>query len=590
MRRVRLSGLLLGLLAVFALVAAGCGGSDDQGSSGSKESNTTPQQGKQGGKLTYLAAADVDYIDPGQTYYTFGYQVLYATNRSLYAFAPEDKQKPRADLADGDPQISSDKKQITVKIKTGIKYAPPVNREVKSADIKYAFERAFSANVPSGYATSYFGDIVGAPSEPTKGVKPISGITTPDDQTIVFKLKRPVAVATAAALVMPISVPVPKEYAEKYDKSSPTDYDQFAAFTGPYMVKNDASGKLTGRDPGKRIELVRNPNWDASTDVRPAHLDEIVVEEGNADATVATRKIVDGSHLINGSDLAPTPSVLRDVVRKHKTQVQIIPAGGAHNMSLNTTIKPFDDLNVRKAVLAGFDRGAMLLTRGGTVAGDMPTHFLPPNIPGFDEAGGMKGPGVDFLNTTGKPNPQLSAEYFRKAGYADGKYDGGPQLLMVGVSSGIARDAAEVAKEQLTNMGFDLRLRLVSPDAMLTKFCRVPKAEVAVCPNNSWYKDFADAQTLLDPTFNGANILPTGNSNTSQLDVPAINAAMRQAETVIDPAGRAKAWARIDQMITEQAPAVPWSWDKTALIRSKDVGGVVTLMNDGWDLSYTSVR
>ncbi len=39
---------------------------------------------------------------------------------------------------------------------------------------------------------------------------------------------------------MPITVPVPEEYAEKFDKKSPTDYDQYVAFTGPYMVKNDA--------------------------------------------------------------------------------------------------------------------------------------------------------------------------------------------------------------------------------------------------------------------------------------------------------------------------------------------------------------
>ena len=174
MRKMRLSRLMLGLFAVLALVAAGCGGSDDEGSGGGKDSNTSPVEGKQGGKLTYLAAADVDYVDPGQTYYSFAYQVLYATNRSLYAFAPEDTEKPRADLADGDPQISEDKKQITIKIKSGIKYAPPVNREVTTKDIKYAFERAFSANVPSGYATSYFGDIVGAPTEPTKGIKPTS--------------------------------------------------------------------------------------------------------------------------------------------------------------------------------------------------------------------------------------------------------------------------------------------------------------------------------------------------------------------------------------------------------------------------------
>ena len=75
MRRVRLSALLIGLIAVLALVAAGCGGSDSEcGGSGDSESGA-PVKGKQGGDLTFLAAADVDYLDPGQTYYTFGYQV-----------------------------------------------------------------------------------------------------------------------------------------------------------------------------------------------------------------------------------------------------------------------------------------------------------------------------------------------------------------------------------------------------------------------------------------------------------------------------------------------------------------------------------
>src|SRR5215207_3424035 len=128
MRRVRLSALLIGLIAILALVAAGCGG--DTGGS-------APAEGKQGGDLTFLAAADVDYLDPGQSYYTFGYFVLYSTNRPLYSFAPGDEE-PQPDLADGEPQISDDKKEITVKIKTGVKYAPPVDREVKSEDIKYA--------------------------------------------------------------------------------------------------------------------------------------------------------------------------------------------------------------------------------------------------------------------------------------------------------------------------------------------------------------------------------------------------------------------------------------------------------------------
>ena len=60
---------------------------------------------------------------------------------------------------------------------------------------------------------------------------------------------------------------------------------------------------------------------------------------------------------------------------------------------MNTTIPPFDDVDVRRAVIAGFDREAMRLTFGGEASGDIATHFLPPGIQGFDEAGGLKGPG-----------------------------------------------------------------------------------------------------------------------------------------------------------------------------------------------------
>ena len=56
------------------------------------------------------------------------------------------------------------------------------------------------------------------------------------------------------------------------------------------MYKNDASGKLVGRTPGKRIELVRNPNWDAKTDYRPAYLDSITVQEGNDDSVSSSRR------------------------------------------------------------------------------------------------------------------------------------------------------------------------------------------------------------------------------------------------------------------------------------------------------------
>ncbi len=587
MRRSFQWTIILGVLLALTLGVAACGGDDSGGGSESGSNQGTPAEGKQGGKLTELWTDDTDNIDPGITYYQMGFQINAATQKSLYNYKPEDAVNQVPDLAESDPQISDDGKTVTVKIKSGVKFSPPVNREVTSKDVKYAIERGFFNTVNNGYAGAYFGDLEGAKVGAKPGAK-IKGITTPDDTTIEFHLTKGVGGVLAGALALPLSAPVPEEYASKFDKQNPSTYGQNQVATGPYMIENDASGKAIGYQAGRRIHLVRNPNWDKSLDFKPAYLDEIDMPQGNDDTTVASRKILDGDSMING-DFSPDPAILKQVVTKQKDQLTLVPNGGGRWVAMNTTIKPFDDVNVRRAVIAGFDREAMRLTRGGALIGDIPTHFIPPEVPGFEEAGGLKGPGIDFMS---KPagDAALSAEYFKKAGYASGKYEGKEPLLMIGTSEGVAQKAAEVAKENFAKMGFNVRLRLVTQDAMYTKFCNSPPAKVAICPNVGWLKDFSDAQTYLDPTFNGANILQTGNSNWSQLNDPELNKMMDDAKTITDPQERADAWGAIDKKLTELAPAVDWVWDKTPLIRSKNVNGASSAFLGQWDLAFTSLK
>jgi peptide/nickel transport system substrate-binding protein len=458
---------------------------------------------------------------------------------------------------------------------------------VTSADVKYAIERGFFNTVNNGYVGNYFGDVVGAKPAAKPGTT-VAGIETPDDRTIVFELERGSGGVLAGALALPLSAPVPEEYARRFDKANPSTYGQNQVATGPYMIENDAAGKATGYQAGRRIHLVRNPNWDARIDYRPAYLDEIDMPQGNDDTTVASRRVLDGKRTLSG-DFSPPAAVLADAAGSRRDQLALVPSGGLRYVSLNTTVPPFDDLDVRRAVVAGFDRNAMRLSRGGELLGDIPTHILSPGVPGFEEAGGLKGPGLDFMaHPSG--DPDLAAEYFRKAGYDSGRYEGGGELLMVGTSEGVNQKAAEVAQENLEKLGFDVRLRLTTQDAMLTRFCTVPSANVAVCPNMGWGKDFADAQTLLAPIFDGDNIAPQNNANTAELDVPEINTAMDEAALLTDPKERAEAWARIDRMVTEQAPVVPWIWDKTALLRSADVNAVPNEFTSQWDLAWTSLR
>ena len=580
------------LALVLSLTAVACGSSSSTSTGSSSKVGAVPTEqsltGKTGGKLTVLASSDVDYIDPGAAYYQFTFMVTTATQRALYSFGPDDAIDAVPDLATEAPDVSSDGKTVTVKIRSDVKFSPPVNRAATSADVKYAVERAFLPTVANGYAGAYFGDIIGVKEFQDGKAKEISGIETPDATTIVFNLNRGTGGVVAGALALPISAPVPKEYAAKFDAKNPSTYGVNQVATGPYMIEADAKGALTGYEPGKKIDLVRNPNWDRATDFRKAYLDTINIEEGNDDTTVASRQILQGNGQVNG-DFGPPPPVLKQIVSSTPDQLALTPSGGLRYVSLNTTMAPFDDLNVRKAVLAVFDREAMRATRGGPLLGPIANHFIPPEMGGFDEAGGLTGTGVDFLKYP-KGNLALAKEYMKKGGFPSGMYTGGQELLMVGTSGGAAQKSSEVAAAQLEKLGFKPKLRLVTQDSMYTKFCNVPKAEVVICPNVGWLKDFADPQTILDPTFNGKNIVDVNNSNWPQLNVASINSAMDQAEVVVGSDARNKAWADIDRQITAQAPAVPWIWDDTANIRSTDVAGVINKFNSNWDLSFTSLK
>ena len=139
-------------------------------------------------------------------------------------------------------------------------------------------------------------------------------------------------------------------------------------------------------------------------------------------------------------------------------------------------------------------------------------------------------------------------------------------------------------------MGFKTKLRLVTRDTMLTRFCQVPKSDVNVCPSFGWAQDFADPQTVLDPTFNGENILQVSNSNWSELDDPSVNAAIDKAKTIVDPDERAQAWADVNKKIVAQAPAIPYMWDYQQVVASPDVRGVQNGYSTTWDWDFTSLR
>ena len=360
-------------------------------------------------------------------------------------------------------------------------------------------------------------------------------------------------------------------------------------FTGPYKVETDEAGTLTGYEPGRRISVVRNPDYAQAGDFRPAFADGFDIRAGNDDTAVASRRILRGQAMISG-DFVPPPTVLKRALRDDPRQISVAPGGSRREVTMDTSRPPFDDLNVRKAVIAGMNREALRLQFGGQAYGLIAQHYLPPGMQGFEQSGAEQGfRDLDWLHDPGG-DARLAARYFRAAGYADGRYDGEETVVIVGVNSSPDAEVAQRVEQQLRELGFKTRLRLYTGDTVVTKFCGVRDSEVHVCPNFGWTKDFSDAQTMLDPTFSGEHLAATRNANWSELDDPELNAMIARARLVTGTEERAKAWAEVNHEVLSLAPTVPYMWDNIPALTSADVRGVQNLYTGGWDLSFTSLR
>ena len=320
---------------------------------------------------------------------------------------------------------------------------------------------------------------------------------------------------------------------------------------------------------------MRNPNYTAGSDFRPAFVDKVVVQEGFSDTNSAITKILTGSSMVN-FDFSATGESLKLAATKYPKQLTLTPAGGNRFVALNNT-----EAAVQQHQRAqGRDRGARTATRCGTPAagpaGGLATHFIPPGIPGFQQAGGAAGPSgaqFDFIqHPTG--DMALAESYMKKAGYSSGKCTGNCTITMVSSNVPPASDTAQVVKAQLSQLGFNVQLHPVEQAVMYTKFCSVVANEPNVCPNVGLDQglqrrpghDRHPVQRRHDHRQPDEQLqLATAERSDDQ------RRARSAAKLITDPTARAAAYGKIDDEIMAQAPAIPWLWDYEANVASSNV-------------------
>jgi ABC-type transport system substrate-binding protein len=259
----RAACLALGL----ALLGSACSGPERDSS----------RNGMRGGTLRVLSVDPIIGLDTAVNYTPNGLAMARAYARTLYGY---NSSGPVPDIASGPPQLSADRRTYTFTLRAGVRYAPPVNREVTAQDFITAIERLYDKITPSP-GQQYADLIAGARRFGAGKANRISGLAAPDARTLTITLDRP-AGDFLSILTQSLFAPVPGEYAASYAVGA--NYDGHVVGSGPYT--------LDVYIPGRLVVLVRNPNWDRATDpLRKAWVDRIQVRLGGG--TGATQQAIE---------------------------------------------------------------------------------------------------------------------------------------------------------------------------------------------------------------------------------------------------------------------------------------------------------
>ena len=329
---------------------------------------------------------------------------------------------------------------------------------------------------------------------------------------------------------------------------------------------------------------MRNPNWSRQLEgVRPAYSDKIVWNAG-ADATVAARQTLDSTDLLMAD--GPPASVLKSAYETKKSQLSVAPLG-TYYASLNTSVPPFNNINLRKAVIAAQNREAYSSREAASSSARWPRTSSIPRCPASPQAGGADGFKQDYIShPTG--DMAVAEKYMKAAGYPSGKYTGNANVLIVGSNSDPGPQEMQIVQNGLQALGFKTTIKAVPQQTMYSKFCGYVKAHINVCPTAGWIEDFADPYAALYVPFSGKTIVPINNVNWAVLNDPKVNDALDRAAAISNTQQRLAAFAQADKQIVDDAPAIPEVWVNNPLVEGSHVHGVLDSWNDDWNLSWSS--
>jgi peptide/nickel transport system substrate-binding protein len=620
---------MLALVAVLALIAASCGGNEEEpGGTGPTATGATGATSVTGGTGAEVPEGGIlreettdfgwtNAFDPTGEYLGSAWGILgnfFMRGLVSYPWLPgEEGIQTVPDLATDTGQLSADGLTLTFTLKEGVMWQPPLSRPVTSKDVAFAFQRINTESLIAQYGNYYCGTIVGMDCSGRSQDDPVEGIETPDDSTIVFHLERPTG-DLLYRLAQPAAAPLPPEVAGCFDEAG--EYGRYVMSNGPYMIVGsdemdisscDTLQPISGYDPDKFMYATRNPNYDQSTDDnRENHLDgwSYVV---NTNVDDILNRVLNGD--IEMYEGAPPAAFLQQYLTNPDLEDNLHTDSGDRTwyITMNMLVPPFDDIHVRKAVNFVVDKAALLQGTGGPTTGQIATTIEPPTV--LPETGSYDPyPSPDFAGDVDAAKAEMAQSRYDSDG--DGICDDPvcSEVLLVNRNYEPWTNYTPIMQESLSQIGIDLKVRELDVSTAYTTIQTMSNL-VPIAINAGWGKDYASPFGFDFFLFNTAGLACEGLINYSLVGITeeqaaecgdnvlaAYNAAVEangpfasvdadMDACVSTPPGDAynACWAALDQKLMEEiVPWVPYRWGSNNVETSDAVVRYVYDQSAGW--------
>jgi peptide/nickel transport system substrate-binding protein len=497
------------------------------------------------------------------------------------------------DLATKVPKPTNGGKRYKFTLKSGVRWGPPLNRAITAQDVKYAVERL--ARPKNGGQYGFYYTIIRGWDAYSKGkTKSLAGLKTPNAKTVIFDLTQPTG-DFLMRLGMPAVYPMPQEVAKCFE-GKPGGYGRYVIASGPYMIEGsddlDISSckslkPISGYDGQTRLNLVRNPNYNARTDSRKAR-------ESNPDRFefMVNTNIDDIYNKIGAGDLedsyaTASPKVFREYSTSSSKRKFLHSnfADGTYYITMNLTQPPFDDIHVRRAMNWVMDREALRRAWGGAVSGVVAEHIIPPTVIGGKLANfhPFKTPGD--RGSVAKARAEMSkSKYANDKGVCTAKEC--KNVLLITDVRAVDKLTLPTVQAGAAKLGITFTSRAVNGAYPVIQ---TTSKNVPISNRPRWFKDFADASTFVGPLFDSRSIIPSGNTNYSLVgvrpsqakslglkgnikNVPSIDKLADRCGKLPLGNARTTCFAGIDKVLTKDVvPWVPYMWAKTVTILGPNV-------------------